>query len=223
VSPAEQRVRDLVDKYCYLVRTSQTLNPSELLLLVGKLSACAGVGAASRLLLPASLKAGTSTCSPQAGDCDGLPPMCASTPRACNCVQDVRTSSEPCCCHAAVLLRPQAPTAACLGATSTRVRRCLTTTATGAMWWPCWGSAKTRWVCWGFLCVCGGKDSRKGANNLLVPACMTFSSLLLAQLSATVPSTATHKHRSPTSWRVLSSTSAPGPSFRQSSVRCRPN
>jgi hypothetical protein len=28
VSPAEQRVRDLVDKYCYLVRTSQTLNPS---------------------------------------------------------------------------------------------------------------------------------------------------------------------------------------------------
>lgn len=29
VSPAEQRVRDLVDKYCYLVRTSQTLNPSK--------------------------------------------------------------------------------------------------------------------------------------------------------------------------------------------------
>jgi hypothetical protein len=32
VSPAEQRVRDLVDKACYLVRTSQTLNPSEYLL-----------------------------------------------------------------------------------------------------------------------------------------------------------------------------------------------
>lgn len=30
VSPADQRVRDLVDKACYLVRTSQTLNPSEL-------------------------------------------------------------------------------------------------------------------------------------------------------------------------------------------------
>lgn len=29
VSAAEQRVRDLVDKACYLVRTSQTLNPSE--------------------------------------------------------------------------------------------------------------------------------------------------------------------------------------------------
>jgi hypothetical protein len=36
VSPAEQRVRDLVDKYCYLVRISQTLNPSAYCRLFGR-------------------------------------------------------------------------------------------------------------------------------------------------------------------------------------------